>query len=171
MDLEESKLIIEILKTGSIYYKTPSCGGYVFKEEGIFIQYIKEENKFRVKRFEHPIEGMYYHGFNSQMNITEQELIDYFTGKNMRDNTWWPLMESNNYTFDFLFKPNSDHDRQLSLIDASHQQYLKCKYCNKKDVKLLSYSKNFSEGRAIMYVAIKVLCNLCGRYSEYEWDE
>jgi RNase P subunit RPR2 len=174
MDSEEANIIIDILKTGSRLYKPPAFECYEDNVEGIFIEYKPDADVFLLRRFEKDDWTMHNYGYDLKMTVTEDKLLDMFTGKMSTGSEWWQLTESNKYTFDFektkkLVKTVSM--KILETMDIRDYSSLICSYCKSKNVDPLHYSSSVNIGGANRYVSLKVHCRDCGKDSDYSWDD
>jgi len=174
MDIEEAKIIIDILKTGSKFYQPPNFESYEDNVEGIFIEYKPETNSFLLKRYEKDDLDWHIFGYDEKLVVTEERLIEMFTGKKFDGYLWWSLTAPNNYIFDFE-KPKKPKKtkamRILDEMDLNDYSSLICSHCYSKNVEPTSYSTSLNIGGANRYVSLSVYCLNCGKDSSYSWDD
>jgi len=174
MDSEEANIIIDILKTGSRLYKPPQFEGYEDNVEGTFIEYLPVTDEFLLRRFEKDDWAMHKNGYDLKMTVSENRLLEMFTGKKFNDFVWQHLTESNNYSFDFEKpeKPSKTTSMKiLESMDIRDYDSLICSHCKSKNVEPVYYSTSVNTGGANRYVSLNVHCLDCGKNSEYSWDD
>lgn len=174
MDSEEAKIIIDILKTGSKLYKPPQWAGYEENVEGTFIEYKPGTDEFSLKRFEKDDWTMHKNGYDLEMTVSENKLLEMLTGRKFTGFDWWHLTESNNYIFDFEKPRKSAKDLSRLIretMDTRDYSSLICSHCKSINVEPLYYSTSLNPGGANRYVSLKVHCLNCGEESDYSWDD
>jgi hypothetical protein len=174
MDIEEAEIIIEILKTGSKFYQPPFFDGYEDGVEGTFIEYRLESDDFVLKRYEKDDWAMHKAGYDETIPVSAEKLLGILTGKVVLSYSWWGLTQSNNYVFDFeKAKPPKKTTSQkiLEMIAVRDLSSLVCSHCNSRHVEPTCYATAVNIGGANRYVSLNVKCLICGKESEYAWDD
>jgi len=171
MDRIEAQLIIDILKTGSRYYR-PLDREFSSEDEGFFIWYRPESDDFVVRRYETDDWAVHRPGCDEEMVVSEAELMRLFTEYG-KDVTLWPLYDTNRYRFDFdTPQPRKTIGQAIrESMHASDLGSLRCSHCASRDVEPTEYSSDVNPARARRYVHLAVECTRCGKTSVYEWDD
>lgn len=174
MDIEEAEIIIEILKTGSKFYQPPCFDGYEDGVEGTFIEYRLESDDFVLKRYEKDDWTMHQAGYDETITVSAEKLLGMLTGRISFSYGWWGLTQSNHYVFDFekaKTPKKTTSQRILERMDVKDLSSLVCSHCNSRHVEPTYYATQVNIGGANRYVSLNVKCLICGRDSEYAWDD
>jgi hypothetical protein len=173
IDPIEARLILDILKTGSRFYKEAELA-WAGPDEGTFLHYDAEREVFVIRRYEVGDWILHFNGFDETLTLNEADLLRLLTGQWTPSPAWFSLSESNQYRFDFdpppKPRPNiADAIRQD--MDVRDLALLKCTACHSRRVEPWEYGASVNPGRAIRHVHLAVKCLDCGQVSVYDCDD
>ncbi len=173
MNLEEARLIVDVLKAGSRFFKEPDLDD-AGPDEGTFIHYDGMSNQFVVRRYEIGDWLIHHNGFDETLMLDEPDLLRLLTGKWAPTPTWFHIAESNDYRFDSDPPPHGDKTRASQIqksMDIRDYACLKCEACHNHRVEPLHYSNRVNIGGANRYVHLEVKCLDCGHLTVYDFDD
>lgn len=174
MDAQEAQLVVEVIKSGSRFFKAPHNEDYEMGKEGIFIDHDPESDLFKLRRYENGDSEYRFYGYDEKLEVNEHDLILMLRGKLRFDLVWGRLAESDMYVFDPVFDPETRRARyraireRMNILDL---QYLRCEHCKSHNVEPTSYGFDINYGQAVRYVSMCVLCYNCRKTSFYKWDD
>lgn len=174
MDREEAQLVIEVVKSGSVFIKKPDLDS-AMPDEGTTMTYDAQRDRFVLRRYEVGDWIIHANGFNETLILSEQDLLRLLTGKlPPPSSAWFHMSESNHYRFDFdppfpAKKPAAQSIRER--MDIRDLACLRCDTCNSRRVEPMEYSVSVNPGRAMRYVHFAGRCLDCGRDFVSEWDD
>ena len=174
MDMREAQLIVQVIKSGSHYFKAPHADDYEMGKEGIFIHYDPETNLFKLRHYEKADLDCRDYGYDEKLDVSSQDLLLMLTGKLRFDQTWGRLTEPDNYVFDPVFDPESRRAKYNALrakMNIRDLQYLRCEHCRSYNVEPTSYRADINQGQAVRYASLGVHCFDCQQESLYKWDD
>ncbi len=174
MDKIEARLIVDIVKSGSIFFKDPELE-YANSDEGTTLRYDPEKELFFLRRYEVGDSELHFYGFDETLILDEKELMDLLTGNTHPPSpAWFEMRESKHYRFYFDAAPPPQKDlseRILESIDPKDLNSLRCTSCHSRQVKPTAYQVSVNIGRAIRYVHMEGDCQDCGEHFVLEWDD
>ena len=179
MDKQEAQLVVQVIMSGSQYYKAPRSDDYEVGKEGLFIHYNPETHLFALRHYEKAGDGdSHIYGYDEELNVNSHDLFLMLTGQLRFDLVWGCLAEPNNYVFDPVFDPvaiaEARRAKQRALraqMNPLDLQYLRCQHCKSYNVEPTSYRSDVNPGPAVRYVSMGVHCYDCQKDSLYEWDD
>ena len=179
MDMQEAQLVVQVIRSGSRYYKAPAGEDYEVGKEGIFIEYDPKTNLFKLRIFEK--DGgcdSHFYGYDEQLEVGSHDLFLMLRGQLRFEPGWGRLAEPNNYEFDPVFDPAALAEKRRAKNRAIRErmnvqdlQYLRCRHCKSYNVEPTGYRSDVNPGPAVRYAYLGVHCYDCQQDSAYEWED
>ena len=179
MDMQEAQLVVQVIRSGSQYYKAPAGDDYEVGKEGIFIDYDPKSNLFKLRMFEK--DGgpdSHFYGYDEKLEVGSHDLFLMLTGQLRFEPGWGRLAEPNNYEFDPVFdlaaiaeKRRAKNRAIRERMNVRDLQYLRCAHCKSYNVEPTSYRSDVNPGPAVRYAYLGVHCYDCQQDSAYEWED
>ena len=179
MDMQEAQLVVQVIRSGSQYYKAPAGDDYEVGKEGIFIDYDPKSNLFKLRMFEkNGGPDSHFYGYDEKLEVGSHDLFLMLTGRLRFEPGWGRLAEPNNYVFDPVFdlaaiaeKRRAKNRAIRERMNVRDLQYLRCQHCKSYNVEPTAYRSVVNPGPAVRCASLGVHCYDCRKDSVYEWDD